>query len=145
MKNSPLLSLLDEFEHTPSSINTFELLGNAPMGETHIAVFFRNVVSSKMCVDVKNPVSPTRLTTLYNIQNARGSNYGILFVVPTANFEIEHPTLLRVATSKPRTTFATYPFTDDKRNLLIMTDTNDNLVSIIGNNVLSQYVVHVET
>ena len=143
-KTSPLYSLADPFEYKPHKLNAFESLGDAALGEYHIAVFFRNIVSTQLIVDHANPVRPTKFCTLYNIQNSRGTLYGILFVVPAEGFRINGG-VLTVKGNKDGGAFAAYPFSDDKRNLSIYVDNNDNLLANLGNVEYSKLVVFDET
>jgi hypothetical protein len=140
--SSPLFSLMDSFEFTAPSINSFVLLGEGPMNEYHIAVFCRNVVQSVLHIDYKNPIRPTRTVTMYNIVNGRGSVYGVLFVVPNNTFNIDTG-VLRVS-QRPRKQFHPYPYSDDKKNIYIFTDQNDNMVVNLGNREYNNYVVFDE-
>ena len=86
-QDSFLFSLKDSFEYTPEKLNTFINLGAAPLGLHHITVFFRQVVSSKLSVDCTNVVKLTKYCTLYNVVNARGTVYGMLFVCASNKFK----------------------------------------------------------
>lgn len=130
-KSSPLYSLADSFEYRPSKLNSFETLGCAPLGDYHIAVFFRNIVSSALTVDHTTPIRATKYCTIYNIQNNRGSVYGILFTVPQDKFRINNGILI-VGGSESCGAFAVYPFADAKRNLTIYIDDKDNLLANLG-------------
>lgn len=139
-KTSILYSLADPFEYKPNKLNTFEELGAAAMGDYHIAVFFRNIVSSVLTIDHANPVKPTKFCTIYSIQNARGSLYGILFVVRAESWRINN-SAFTVSSGLPGNAFAAYPFTDDKKNLSIYVDDRDNMLAIINSATFSDLVV----
>lgn len=143
-KTSPLFSLADSFEYRPSCLNAFEELGAAAMGDYHIAVFFRNVVSSVLNVAHTNPVRPTKFCTIYNIQNSRGSLYGILFVVKDDCFQIKNSVLTVGPSGNESGSFAVYPFSDDKRSLAVFVDNKDNMVVNLSNAAFSDLVVYDE-
>lgn len=136
---SPLFSLMDSFEFTAGSVNSFVSLGEGPLEEYHVAVFCRNVVQSTLSIDYSNPIKPTRTVTVYNIINARGSVYGVLFVLQKDNFHI-HGNVMRVGI-RTRKAFAPYPYIDDKKNIHIFTDANDNMIVNLGNTTYNDYVV----
>lgn len=139
-KTSPLYSLADPFEYRPEKLNAFEKLGSAPLGEYHIAVFFRNIVSTVLAVDYDKPVKPTKYCTVYNIQNSRSTLYGLLFIVPEDSFRIRNGVLV-VNSGVEGGDFAAYPFSDDKRNITLYVDNKDNLLVNLGNSDYSKLVV----
>lgn len=134
MKNkaSILFSLVDPFEYRPEKLNTFEELGDAPLGEYHVATFFRNVVASILHVEYKTPVRSTRHCTVYNITNTNGTVYGLLFVVNKDKFRISGNHMLVEGNGETAGDFSLYPFTSEKLNLFMYRDSSDALLVNIG-------------
>lgn len=139
-RTSPLFSLGDSFEYQPTKINVFEELGEAPLGQYHIVVFFRNVVASRLMVDYKNPATPTNASTVYNIVNARGSIYGVLFVVGKDKFSLRGNKLLVRGRRKQVGDFALYPYNSERLSVMLYRDSSDTLLVNIGS-VESKFVV----
>jgi hypothetical protein len=134
MKNkaSILFSLVDPFEYKPEKLNAFEELGTAPMGEYHVAAFFRNVVASILNIDYKNPIRSTKNSTVYNITNTNGSVYGLLFVLNKDKFRIDGNHMVIEGDGKIVGDFSLYPFTSDKLSLSMYRDSSDALLVNIG-------------
>lgn len=131
-KTSFLFSLVDPFEYKPERLNAFEELGDAPQGEYHVAAFFRNVVASRLLIDYKNPVRSTKHCTVYNITNANGSVYGLLFVVNKDKFRISGNHMVIQGSGDIVGDFSLYPFTSDKLSLSMYRDSSDALLVNIG-------------
>lgn len=142
MKNdvSPLFSLADPFEYKPEKVNSFERLGFGPLGEYHVATFFRNVVASVLHIDYKNPIRTTNNCTIYNIVNAKNTVYGILFVLNEGKFEIRGPRMVVEGKKKPVGDFSLYPLSHDKFSLSTYRDSSGTLLINIGV-VDSEFVV----
>ena len=134
MKNkaSPLFSLVDPFEYKPDKLNAFEELGIAHMGEYHVAAFFRNVVASILNIDYKNPIRSTKNSTVYNITNAKGSVYGLLFVLNKDKFRINGNHMVIEGDGEIVGDFSLYPFTSDRLSLSMYRDSSDALLVNIG-------------
>lgn len=126
-KISPLLSLADGFEHTTSRVMEFEELGDAPMGAYHVVVFFRNVVKAALTIDYENEVRPTRFCSVYNIVNARGSIYGILFSADKTRLQIKDNRLI-VRGGDLAGDFVAYPYSNEKLSLAMYKDSSDTLL-----------------
>lgn len=142
MKNdaSPLFSLGDSFEYRPSKLNAFEELGDAPQGEYHIATFFRNVLSSVLCIDYKNPIYPNKHCALYSILGASDAVYGMLFVVNKDKFRLRDSCLIVSGVRESVGDFTLFPFTSEKPNLYLYRDSSDTLLVNIGD-LTSEFVV----
>jgi hypothetical protein len=140
-KTSFLFSLKDTFEYTPEAINKFIELGEAPLGLFHIAVFFRQVVSSKLTIDCVNAVKLTKLCTLYNIVNARGTVYGMLFACARNGFRIEGNSMIVNTVPTGTGDYSVIPLMNEKSSVLLYRDSTYNLLVNISNDASGRFTV----
>lgn len=131
MKNdvSCIHSLASPFEYNPSKVGGFECLGYGSQGEYHVAVFFRNIVSSVMQANVTTPLLITKTAAVYELHGAKGGTiYGLLFSVDRDKLQLRNTHLTVRSDREPIGDFSLFPISSDRYAVQIYVDSADTLL-----------------
>lgn len=126
-KCSPILSFTSQLDMTSEIVLSFCDLGEAAMHRRHIGLFLKPLKNTPVSFNAQKALRPTKYATIYEVLNMRGTVYGFIFSVAEDRYKLVD-NVLYVYGDKCGGDFVTHPYSSEKVNFGLYTDSCDNLI-----------------